>query len=466
MNILIIGVGYHARRIYLPFFIKEKGTIKEVNLVCGVDLVEQKQVIEEYLFQKDFPLPMTYVEDEVGDVVKKENEVLLHKLVQKFSIDSVIIATEPLAHFKYAKWALENDLNILMDKPITSEIDISTSERKAKKIVKDFLYLKKLYLKKKNAKKVSTFCLLSQRRFHPAYIFVKEKLDEVRASTQCPVTSIQASHSDGQWRMPKEIIVQNYHPYNQGYGKCSHSGYHTLDIVTWLTLSQAQGEKHVNNADVYATFVRPKDLHAQLNFADYRKLFPDFDQYNPLSEAEYLKKVESFGEIDAFSTITFKHDDDAICLGSVNLIHNGFSQRSWVHALNRDLYKGNGRVRQESFFIEQGPFQSIALISYQSQEISQSLAENLYEVGGEYHLDIHIFRNSNLFPQWKAHEKYNVSSLSENMMEGYSRGHQEDARRQGILDFISSVQMGEVCKSDLLVHENSTNILSALYRSA
>ena len=56
--------------------------------------------------------------------------------------------------------------------------------------------------------------------------------------------------------------------------------------------------------------------------------------------------------------------------------------------------------------------------------------------------------------------------LMEQKMEGYSRGHQEDARRAGILDFIQSVQMDLPCESDLLVHENSTSLLSAMYLSA
>lgn len=41
MNTLIIGTGYHARRIYLPF-LKEK-VQSLTNLVCGLDIVSQKK---------------------------------------------------------------------------------------------------------------------------------------------------------------------------------------------------------------------------------------------------------------------------------------------------------------------------------------------------------------------------------------------------------------------------------------
>lgn len=466
MNIMIIGVGYHARRIYLPFFFREQASMNDVKLVCGVDIVSQREVIDAFLQEKSAQLPMVYVQDEIGDDVKKENKSILDELTKKYAVDSVIIATEPLAHFKYAKWALDRDLNILMDKPITSEMDISTNEKKAKKISSDYMYLKQLYIQKKQQKKVKAFCLLSQRRFHPAYKLMKEKLDEVRIATGCPITSIQASHSDGQWRFPTEIVEQSYHPYNQGYGKCSHSGYHTLDVICWLVTSQALGSKSIDSADVYSAFTRPNDFDAQLNFADYRRLFPDFDTYNAFTETEYQKRVKLYGEIDAFSTVTFKRGEDVLCLASINLIHNGFSQRNWVHTAGRDLYKGNGRIRQEQFLIEQGPFQSISLISYQSNPTGTNSEEGLYEIGGEYHLDVHVFRNSNLFPVWKAHEKFSVATLVEQKMEGYSRGHQEDARRAGIIDFIQSVQMDIPCESDLLVHENSTSLLSAMYLSA
>lgn len=36
---------------------------------------------------------------------------------------------------------------------------------------------------------------------------------------------------DTRWRLPAEIVSQDYHPYNQGYGKLSHSGYHCVDMV-------------------------------------------------------------------------------------------------------------------------------------------------------------------------------------------------------------------------------------------
>jgi len=463
IKIMIIGVGYHARRIYLPYFMRE---IEETELSCGVDIHSQKDIIGAYLKKNNFKLEMYYISDLDQYKISKKLDKFLTNLIEKYKIDSVIISTEPLVHYKYAKWALRHNLNILMDKPVTAEKDLSTDIQKALKLKTDYCELKNIYLDKKKQGFIRAFSLMSQRRFHPAYILAKNKIKEVFDLTNCPITSIQISHSDGQWRMPSEIIEQNYHPYNQGYGKCSHSGYHSLDMINWFMDATLKKDKKIDNADVFSNFLRPKDFLAQINFDDYRKLFDNFDNFNKCSEEDFLRAVENFGEIDAFNSFVFKKNDRIMCLGSVNLIHNGFSQRNWVSAIGRDLYKGNGRVRQEFYFIEQGPFQSISLLSYQSEEINPDKNDGLYDFGGEYHFDIHIFRNSKMFKGWKSHEKISIKDLWENNMQGYSRGHQEDSRINCIEDFISSIKNNRESLSDIVSHERGTFLLSSIYQSA
>jgi predicted dehydrogenase len=165
MNILIIGIGYHARRIYIPFFMKEPAF--GAKIVCGLDISSQKNVIETYLSKNDYSLDVFYTDARQGDVIEADLDILLKKIVKKYSVDSVIISTEPLCHFKYARWALENNLNILMDKPITTEYGVSVEKEKARKLISDFNFLKNLYISKKNEGLISTFSLMAQRRFHP-----------------------------------------------------------------------------------------------------------------------------------------------------------------------------------------------------------------------------------------------------------------------------------------------------------
>ena len=266
IRFLIIGVGYHARRIYIPYVVDKNDT----ELSALYDLDSQKKVIEDYLINKKLSISAYYTNNsEISDTLTKEEVESLNNIIKEKNINAVIISTEPLAHFKYAKWAIDSDLHIVMDKPITTEIDISTKNIKAKKLYEDYLKLKKLYKKKKNK---LVFILQAQRRFHVGYQKVRDLILETSNKTNCPVTSMEVFHSDGMWRLPKEIIDMDYHPYNQGYGKVSHSGYHSIDIALWFVkASIISPEKKVNEIEVYSSFLRPVDFFKQITYNRNRK---------------------------------------------------------------------------------------------------------------------------------------------------------------------------------------------------
>ena len=469
-NILLIGCGYHARRIYVPHIIEQKN----VKLSAIVDLTSQKEIVDKFLKEKSvIDVSFYYTHNKISDDLDKKEIYNLNKLVIDNKINTVIISTEPLAHFKYAKWALKNGLHILMDKPITTEHDVSTNKAKAIKLYSDYIFLKKLYkncLKKKNI----VFILQAQRRHHLGFLKTKELILEISRKTNCPVTSIQAFHSDGQWRFPKEIIEQNYHPYNQGYGKMSHSGYHSLDTAIWFAQSSIlDSKKKYTIFNVYAQAVRPIDFLFQLTPKDYQKIFPNIEKEKLFSDKELETILKSTryksitGELDTHALITLKNKNKIITNISIGAVHNGFSQRNWTSTEGKDLYKGNGRIRHESYIIEQGPFQCIIVNSFQSQEILKS-NKNFSSVGGEYHYDIHIFRNSTLFPEYKSYELITMHDINRLIDLKHSRGHQEDARRNCFEEFISSIEKNiprNYQNSNFLEHEVSTKILSAIYQS-
>jgi predicted dehydrogenase len=455
-----MGVGHHSRRIYIPSLVNGM-----VDNICGLDLLQEKEVIDNYIIKNNYSIRMYYLDgDKNIDKLKKDSLKMLDNIVKDNNIDCVIISTDPLTHYKYAKWALEKGLHILMDKPITSEKNISSSLKKAKKLISDYDKLARIYQKAKNKKHI-IFSLMSQRRYHPLYKIMKENVVEVFNETNCPITSIQTFHSDGQWRTPNEIIDLGYHGYNLGYGKCSHSGYHSMDIINWLVSSTESISKKITGVEVSTSFLKPSDFLHQINYSDYSKIFPDFNKINKYSEKDFLNRTKKFGEIDAFSNITFMSGKNVQTLASMNLIHNGFSQRGWFSSLDKDLYKGNGRVRQEQYIVEQGPFQSLSLIAYQSQQICEK-SEDLFSMGKEFHIELHVFRNSNLFNHWKTHEVFNMRDYSEMKLSGKSRGHQEDARYAGVMDFIEAIKNNRDTLSDFLEHKRGTILLSAIYQSA
>lgn len=464
-NILLIGLGYHAKRIYFPI-LQELQEKKTINQIFAVDLKSQEKIIRDYLLEKkNLNVQLLFFDKPQNDKLDKSTERELNSIIKKNKISGVVISTEPLAHMVYARWALKNRLSVLMDKPVSTYKWIIRNEKYGKQLIADYNELIQLYKKAKKDNPQIVFALMAQRRSHPLFIKMKEKIKEIYKLTNCPVTSIQAYHCDGQWRFPTEIIDQDYHPYNQGYGVASHSGYHIFDMVSWL---MEGSDKDPDKMEVVSNFSTPVDLLSQYTFNDYRRDFKEFDKYNKYSPEDFIKKAKDFGEVDCFSNFVFKRNGKAITLANINMSHNGFSQRNWPVATGRDLYKGNGRVRHESYSILQGPFQAITYLSYQSKEVDPNLQKDIFKVGGEYHAEVYVFRNSAFNPKWECVENFNVKDFIERSMKDKSRGHQEEARREAVVGFVNNLLTGsqEITKHlDLIQHERSVKMVSGIYQS-
>jgi predicted dehydrogenase len=472
INVLLIGLGPHARRIQLPILLKD-GPKYVAAVKAIIDLASQKDVIENYLHVKTetFTPELLFLTKEQARLEKGELSPgfvrTLDSLVKKWNINAVFICTEPACHTPYAKWALRKALHVFMDKPISAPLHLATSVSAIDRITGDYLELADLYKKQKTKHPGLIFELMTQRRYHPAFHELDRLIREVKERTGVPITSFQSTHNDGQWRMPDEIVDQDYHPYNQGYGKCLHSGYHSIDITSWLVRRSYASTHKLKDVELFANLVYPNDFLAQLPLDRYLDLFSGFEQYRKYSPEVLAEKYETYGEIDIQISAAFKDEEGrTLTAGQLSLLHNSVAQRNWPTAEGRDLYKGNGRVRHEAHYLVQGPFQTIYFQSLQSEEILNEKV-NHSDIGGEYHLDIHVFRNNKMLPQWKAYEKISLNDLAINILEGYSRGHQEDARRAAILTFLRSVNDTNTLRySDLLDQDYSIGMIGATYRSA
>ena len=72
-----------------------------------------------------------------------------------------------------------------------------------------------------------------------------------------------------------------------------------------------------------------------------------------------------------------------------------------------------------------------------------------------------------MFSDWKTYEKYTINDFENRILKGYSRGHQEDARRKAIITFIKSISNNNIKRlSDIEDQKESIDILSAIYKSA
>lgn len=467
INLLLIGFGPHTKRIYHPL-LEISANDPELNLCCAVDLESEKEHIEFYIEDKNVKPEMIYLENgsEVGHELPLNLTIELNEAVQKHNINGVIIATEPLVHLAYATWALNLGLSVLMDKPISSYIDVSTSLDNAKKIADDYHQLNSLYQKQKQIYTNQVFSMMAQRRHQTSFDLIKKKIADCFAQTNCPITNVQTFHSDGQWRMPNEIVDQYYHGYNQGYGKCSHSGYHYFDIIPFIIESGLGGNKFYDNIEVFANAARPQDLINQFSLDDYRNLFgkTEFNQTNKYDEDQLRQLMQNFGEVDCSTNICFKQGDARMTSVSINLAHNGYSQRNWITSQGRDLYKGNGRIAHESHIIQQGPFQTIHFHSYKSDESVEDSSRQ-ERLGTNKHLDIYVFRNHKMLGG-KHVEVFNVDDLVE--MEAGNKGLTGKSKAKLFNEFLDGMR-GNIStddiKSDFSKHEAGAIITSAVYQS-
>lgn len=461
-NLILIGCGPHAKRVYLPAI--QNMASATISLI--VELEDQKDAVENVI-QKYF-YSETYFTKWFEDKLPEKLIVYLDNHIQKFNIEGIIIATEPLIHKAYSKWALSRGLNILLDKPITTRKNVISDINQAEGILKDYEELIIDY-KQLQEQKETVFMINSQRRFHKGFQFVKEKIREVATLTNCPINFIQAYHSDGQWRFPSEIVTQNYHPYCYGYGKASHSGYHIFDIALEFYKASANDNKAATNFDIYSSLLQPQGFFHQLETNDYNKLFIGEEEHqSKWNTEEVFDKCNDFGELDLSSIITLKRGNIAMANVNINLIHNGYSGRTWVNP-GSDLYKGNGRIKHESYHIQQGPFQSIQIHAYQGSDqhdLDNGIEDNL---GGKNHFDIHVFRNPLIANGKEQPEVFKLTDIfNKPTTDSQSSIMMEQVKFKVVEEFVDFIQ-GRIKKklvtSQIMDHKTSVQIMSAVYCS-
>ena len=284
-----------------------------------------------------------------------------------------------------------------------------------------------------------------------------------------PITSIQSYHCDGQWRLPGEVLTQDYHPY-YGWGKISHSGYHFTDIISQFILhSFLSSGKKFDKIRAFSSFIRPSGILKMQGQKELLKIFGEkYDCIDSRSDFElgrlYKRKREA--ETDVGSVITLAQNNTPITNISLNLMHTGFSRRSWMLP-GGDLYKGNGRVKHEFHNIEQGPLQTIQIHSYQSKSKHEENNLHDYELGGNNHLDIIIYRNSAI-TGGKTIEIITSAQLAEKYGYKTNKLFSEQIKKRVVEEFLQIITGVRECNntnSDLSTHALSVELMSMLYES-
>lgn len=463
---LLVGVGPHAKRTYIQHLktLKNEG---KAELVAAVDVIPNYEKTVEYQ-KRVFPGPELVFVPPFTDPMPDGVSNQLNEVAQRLQVECVIISTEPQCHKSYGLWAISQGLNVIMDKPITTRKHVVTDCEQAAGIADDFDELLQAY-EQLQMQKTTFFLVNSHRRYHPGFYCTYDMIADIQKKTGCPVTNITSTHCDGMWRLPSEIVDQTYHPFLDGYGKVSHSGYHFLDCVYRFMKAGWNAKKRPDQIEVVSAFLMPTGVIKTFNHEDHQHTFgtEEYDGVCRYSDEELAKLMTSMGEIDAMLQVSFKQKGETIAIAHINLQHTGFSRRSWL-TNGEDLYKGCGRVKHEAHEIRSGAFQTVVIESRQANDKHDRSKPSTAELGTDNHFEVQTWRNCDLLKEKEPLHVYTVDELDSRYDTQLPGIYSENVKR-GILweavDFLRGGKKLEDLASNLPDHSIPAVLMGAVYIS-
>jgi len=430
-SVVLVGLGHHARRVYFPA-LAERCHGTGLRLRAVVDIDSRIPDLRAFFAQQNFePEELLAGADEFA--LDPKVAAQLETLLAAGELDAMIVSTPPEAHKPYALWALEHDVDVLIDKPITAPS--GRPDEIARRLLEDFEELEMA-----RSKSRSRCLIMAQRRCHPGYEFVRSILREIAQVHGLSPSFLDVYHADGMWVLPNEWD-RNYHPYKYGSGKLLHSGYHFVDLAAWLL-----GPEKLGSLDFSLRRTKPSDVNSQLE-GRYEALFkkPGFKPRSPAN-------IKGHGEVDLFLLGQLQRPDTSMTTLSLQLLQNSFSRRHFIGPAT-DPYKGAGRVRHERVNLQLGPLCNIQVHSYQAHELNDSRSIRDYGPGHIDHFDVQVYRNPELIggPPYALHS---FGSSAQGL------GHNEAARRSLLARFLSGHPSG----SSLEQHWPTIALLAAIFR--
>ena len=447
-KLILVGLGPHSKRIYIRFIINNK-----CKLAYIVDVREKEEEIKAFLKEKgllDVKLYLIDSLDKDDETLKVKYQNDLKEIIKKEKITHAIISTEPKAHYAYLKFFINEEVNVLVDKPVIVVNDLTTNQKRRDELIIKMREICDLYRSKKDKINVSVMC---QRRYSDVYLFLKNYIKEIISEYNIGITNMHITTSDGMWNMPDEFYTRNNHPYKYGYGKLMHSGYHFIDLVLYLLNENINlKEKEITKLSLKSSAYFPKDFFKVMDNNEYNKLFKTEVNY----EQYFNSNCFGFGEIDVHSILDFKDKENHLLTTvTLDMLQSAFSRRAWLE-LPVDTYKGNGRIKHNFIEINLGPLVSIKIISVQAKLKKEGF--DGIELGDNDHFEIQIYRNTELIGG-ELITIYNAADFTNknNDFIGYNEVYRENL----FLDFLNN-QKG---KSDLLTHYKSMLLTKYIYDS-
>lgn len=435
-SLVLIGCGFHAKRIYVKYL-----SDRSIQPRLIIDVAQNREDIMRIVRGNEWNNTQTYFVEpkDSYDSFSAANRDEILRLFTNLQIGRAIISTPPEVHTPYAELCLKAGVRVLVDKPLSAPRNISFGN--SSELLDDVRSL----LRYDMGNNIVVQC---QRRRHDGYKYIKGLIGEIDEKYGLQPHFIDIYHSDGRWDFPDEIATLRNHPYVTGYGKLLHSGYHFVDLLAFLT----DGISY-DGFQLFAYKHGVNDFKTQVPDSFYQEVFG--------IENRHSFTDEGYGEIDSYSLIQLKKSNRVKTTASINLLHSGFTRRSWSVA-KADLYKGNGRLRHERINIQVGPLMNIQVHSYQSTEVHDEQSTNRGNFGGLEHFDIHIFRNAAMIGG-KPYELVTLKSIEEAAT--INIGQNENARYQLLDDFFADRDSNSTIGSHIRTNILLASIAESMYKN-
>lgn len=294
INIIIAGgCGFWAERNHYPAILKMKQKGIPAKVVAIVDIIKPGQEKLRPNMKAVVGLDSPKWISPFGKTPEKlKNELTF--FIKQNKCDAIIVTTNPIYHYFYCAWGIENNINVMCDKPLVVNKNSSSNIKSAKLIQSKFENLEDLYKKEKEKNSRYMFCTPLRRRALTPFLNIANNLREVYEQTGEGIKYMNVINNGGLHRYPAEFLKGGAHGYLDGVGSLTHSSYHYIDIIAWY-LQLAPGD--VAKIRVVLTYIsRVKDY---LDIKGFRRI-KDLIEEKPtnINDNVELSKVILGSELD------------------------------------------------------------------------------------------------------------------------------------------------------------------------
>lgn len=273
-----------------------------------------------------------------------------------FTPDLVIISSNPETHYKYALYCAQNNIPVLIDKPVIMVANAASDISASRDINQEFNTL----LKESASQSTPVYTHL-RRRALPAFVKIRDELASNYEQTKAPLTHLTIQVNGGIHKLPAEFESDyGAHGYQNGVGSLSHSAYHYIDVMLWL-FSAAIGTTETIN--IKLNYVKRVSDYLGSNGYSYIQALLGLGKVEVMTSSP-LPAALLAAELDSGFTLELR-DKRGYVVGAMtfNFNHTGFSPRQrGVELTNHSNFRDGGRMSQIYLDIHQSTVQHWQMI--------------------------------------------------------------------------------------------------------